>query len=199
MSLDTEQALKQAVLALYSADANQQAQANTWLNAFQQRHEAWQVSFSLIAADQPQEMLFFAVTLLVRKVKADWGKLDAQTKQELHRAVRLKFEQVLSWPMVPPLVLRQMCLLLAAVAGSSGGEGASELVGSTKAMLASPTGAQLGLELLTALAEECEDLDRVRRLALVNVLLPRLREVLGWVGSLLSQALEQLQGEAPTL
>jgi hypothetical protein len=50
------------------------------------------------------------------------------------------------------------------------------------------------MELLTALGEECEDLDRVRRLALVNVLLPRAREVFGWLGQLLASALEQPPG-----
>ncbi len=62
-----------------------------------------------------------------------------------------------------------------------------------KALLGSGS-TQLGLELLTALGEECEDLDRVRRLALVNVLLPRAREVLAWLGQLLASALEQSPG-----
>ncbi len=161
--------MKQAVYALYSSDAVQQAQANQWLTSFQHTHDAWHVSFRLVAPDQPQELLFFAVTLLVRKVKADWGKLEPQTRQELNQAIRwdphpaagmsacgescqprlhpsnpvdkvqslrpprhcerrAKFQEVLSWPTVPPLVLRQLCLLLAAVVGSSGGEGANELV-----------------------------------------------------------------------
>ncbi len=34
----------------------------------------------------------------------------------------------------------------------------------------------------------------MRRLALVNVLLPRVREVLGWLGQLLAAALEQPLG-----
>ena len=85
---EAEQTVKQAVYALYSADAVQQAQANQWLTAFQQSNEAWHVSFRLISSDQPQELLFFAATLLVRKVKADWGKLEPLLRQELGQAVR---------------------------------------------------------------------------------------------------------------
>ncbi|GAB4818769.1 hypothetical protein N2152v2_005815 [Parachlorella kessleri] len=191
---EAEQTVKQAVYALYSADAVQQAQANQWLTAFQQSNEAWQVSFRLISRDQPQELLFFAATLLVRKVKADWGRLEPPLRQELGQATRAKFQEVLSWPAVPPLVLRQLCLLLATVVGSSGGEGTDDIISQAKALLGSPS-TQLGLELLTALGEECEDLDRVRRQALVGVLLPRAREVFGWLGQLLATALEQVPGE----
>lgn len=115
----------------------------------------------------------------------------------LHRTVapprRSKFQEVLGWPAPPPpLVLRQLCVLLAAAAGSGGGEGAAELVAQAKALLGPATA--LGLELLTAVADEAEDLDRVRRLALVNVLAPFVREVLDVLGQLLAQALKQLPG-----
>lgn len=88
MSLETEQSVRQAVYALYSSDAVQQAQANQFLTNFQQSHEAWHVSFRLLAPDQPQELLFFAATLLVRKVKSDWGKLQPGQRQELNQAIR---------------------------------------------------------------------------------------------------------------
>ena len=105
---------------------------------------------------------------------------------------RSKFEAALGWPRVGQLVLRQLCVLLAAVAGASCGSGASELV--TQALGQLGGGSQaLGLQLLTALAHEAEDLDRARRLALVNVLLPRAREALGALGDLLAGAPQQLQ------
>lgn len=109
---------------------------------------------------------------------------------------RAKFEEALGWPGVPLLVLRQLCLLLAATVGSSGGEGGGEVVARAKALLGgAPAQQALALELLGALAEEAEDLDRVRRLVLVNGLLPRAREVFGWLGQLLAGALEHLAGE----
>lgn len=96
-------------------------------------------------------------------------------------------------------MLRQLCALLAALSGAAGGDGASDLATHGLGMLgqggAGPHQA-LGLQLLTALAQEAEDLDRVRRLALVNVLLPRAREVLGAIGALLSAAAAQLKQQA---
>lgn len=98
---------------------------------------------------------------------------------------------MLGWPRVGDLVLRQQCCLLAAVSGASGGEGASELVSQALGLL--PSNSLLALRLLTALAEEAEELDRARRLALVNVLLPRARELLGALGALLASAEAQLR------
>jgi hypothetical protein len=96
----------------------------------------------------------------------------------------------LGWHNLSHLVLRQLCALLAATAGASGGEGANELA--TQALKLLPSNTALALHLLTALAEEAEGLDRVRRLALVNVLGSRSRELLGALGSLLAAAAQQL-------
>lgn len=106
---------------------------------------------------------------------------------------RAKFQEALSWQPPPgELVLRQQCALLAALCGAAGGDGANELA--TQALqLAQGGSTALGLQLLTALAQEVEDLERVRRLALVNVLAPRGREVLGALGALLAAASQQLQ------
>ncbi|KAL4452382.1 hypothetical protein ABPG75_008044 [Micractinium tetrahymenae] len=187
-----------------------QAQANAWLTAFQGRPEAWQVPFELLAPGQPGEVQFFGATVLVRKVRSEWGKLEPGSRQGLSQAIRNKFQEVLAWPGQgqPPasdLVLRQLCTLLAAVAGASGGSGATELGTQALGLLrsAAHTGPAdrsqlaLALHLLTALAHEAEDLDRVRRQALVNVLLPRAREVLGALGALLAAAAAQLAAGDP--
>lgn len=103
---------------------------------------------------------------------------------------------MLGWPACSDLVLRQLCALLAALAGAAGGEGASDLATQALGLLGPAGGgprAALGLQLLTALAHEAEDLDRTRRLALVNVLQPRAREVLAALGALLGAAAPQLQ------
>lgn len=93
-------------------------------------------------------------------------------------------------------MLRQLCALLAAVAGASGGVGAAELGAQALGLLRSAAHDQsqmaLALRLLTALAQEAEDLDRLRRQALVNVLLPQAGEVLGALGGLLTVAAAQL-------
>ncbi|KAI3438234.1 hypothetical protein D9Q98_000671 [Chlorella vulgaris] len=181
-----------ALHALYHAnDTTQQAQANDWLTSFQRSDAAWQVPFVLLVPQQPDEVQFFAATLLVRKVRSEWTKLDAPSRQGLNQAIRTRFQEVLGWPRVGDLVLRQQCCLLAAVSGASGGEGASELVSQALGLL--PSNSLLALRLLTALAEEAEELDRARRLALVNVLLPRARELLGALGALLASAEAQLR------
>lgn len=80
----------QALQALYSPATSpaQKAQANHWLTAFQRSAEAWQVPFALLAADQAQEVQFFATTLLVRKVRSEWTKLDVGSRQGLGQACR---------------------------------------------------------------------------------------------------------------
>lgn len=99
---------------------------------------------------------------------------------------------MLGWPGAADLVLRQQCALLAALCGAAGGEGASELAGQALGLARGGSPA-LGLRLLTALAQEADSLDRTRRLALVAVLQPRSREVLGILGGLLAAAAEQLR------
>lgn len=99
--------------------------------------------------------------------------------------VRSKLQEALAWqPPPPPMVMRQLCAVLAAAVGGSGGEGVTELAMQAVVLLGGQQPG-LGLALLTALAQEAEDLDRVRRLALVNVLRPHMREVLAALGGLL--------------
>ena len=81
-------ALKQAVTALYSGDWAQQTQANAWLASWQQSQEAWAAAFALLAVDQPQDLQFFAATVLARKVKAEWPKLEVGHRQSLNQAIR---------------------------------------------------------------------------------------------------------------
>ena len=94
---------------------------------------------------------------------------------------------MLAWPSAPAGVLRHMCVLLAAVCGATGGEGASDLATQALALTSRLPTPDLGLELLGSLAEEADDLDRGRRLALVTVLLPRSRDVLTAMASLLAE------------
>lgn len=78
-----------AVRALYGAqDAAQQQMANQWLIDFQQSEQAWHIPFVLLVPEQPDEVQFFAATLLVRKIRMEWVKLDQASRQELAQAVR---------------------------------------------------------------------------------------------------------------
>lgn len=65
-----------------------QAQANAWLTAFQGSAEAWQVPFELLTPSRPGEVQFFGVTVLVRKVRSEWGRLEAGNRQALSQAIR---------------------------------------------------------------------------------------------------------------
>ena len=89
LAMATPEQVVAAVHALYhGANLTQKAQANHWLTAFQQSTEAWQVPFALLVPEQPEEVQFFAATLLVRKVRTDWCKLDAGSRQGLSQAIR---------------------------------------------------------------------------------------------------------------
>lgn len=88
MSSTAEQVVA-AVRVLYGPhNAAQQAQANAWLTAFQHSPEAWQVPFALLAPGHPGEVQFFGATLLVRKVRSEWSKLDVGSRQGLGQAIR---------------------------------------------------------------------------------------------------------------
>ena len=78
-----------AVHALYGGHGlAAQAAANTWLTGFQASGDAWRLPFALLEAGQPPEVLFFATTLLLRKVRGEWAKLDAPSRQGLAAAIR---------------------------------------------------------------------------------------------------------------
>jgi hypothetical protein len=93
-----------AVRALYGAhNPAQQAQANAWLTAFQHSQEAWQVPLVLLAPEQPEDVQFFAATVLVRKVRTEWSKLDADSRQSLQQAIRC---------VLPPFTTLIQCLFV---------------------------------------------------------------------------------------
>lgn len=85
----TAQQVVAAVRVLYGPPSvAAQAQANAWLTAFQGSPDAWQVPFELVAPGQPSEVQFFGTTVLVRKVRSEWGRLEAGDRQGLNQAIR---------------------------------------------------------------------------------------------------------------
>lgn len=85
------------------------------------------------------------------------------------------------------LFLRQLCLLQAASHVTDGKAFVDELV--TQAMRILQSNPQMGIELLTAVAEESEDLDRGRRAEAISAIVQRASEVLGYLGVMLTQTL----------
>lgn len=85
----TAEQVAAAVRVLYGPHSvAAQAQANAWLTAFQASPEAWQVPFDLLAPGCPGEVHFFGATVLVRKVRSEWGRLEAGNRQALSQAIR---------------------------------------------------------------------------------------------------------------
>lgn len=192
MSIGAE-SVRQAVLALYRGNLAQQADANTWLTDFQKSTEAWQTAHELLQQTEPQEIQFFAASLLIRKVRSEWARTDPALQQQLQTAFTTTFQDVLTWNNASPLVLRQLCLLQAAVLASPapGHPTAVDLV--VKAIALLHIQPDIALELLTAIAEEVDDLQPRRRAVLATSLLSNAPEVYGALGALLTQALQQAQ------
>lgn len=199
--------VRQAVLALYRGDPNQAQQANSWLIQFQQSPEAWQTGHALVNADEPPEIQFFAASLLVRKVRAEWHSTDPALQSQLQAAFARSFQNALTWEGASPLVLRQLCLLQAAAmpappaVGENGGSGSATATGGTnellnKALTLLHTNPGIALELLTAIAEETDDLQPRRRVAIVTLLLSTASQVYLAMATLLMQSLQQGQHTA---
>jgi hypothetical protein len=197
--------VRQAVLALYRGDPNQAQEANSWLITFQQSPEAWQTGHALVNTDEPPEIQFFAASLLVRKVRAEWHSTGPGLQCQLQAAFASTFQNALTWTGASPLVLRQLCLLQAAAmstpraVGENGGNGtatggSSELLNKALALL--HINPSIALELLTAIAEETDDLQPRRRVAIVTLLLSTSSQVYSAMATLLMQALQQGQNTA---
>lgn len=181
-----EDTVVQAVIALYTGNTTQQTQANQWLTSFQQTNEAWQAGLNLLTVNQRPEIQFFAATLLVRKTRSDWGKLEPSTRHAMHQTFNVKLQEALNWQPPNSLVVRQLCVLLAAIVGAANGEGACEAVNLAMSMLQSNP--ILCFELLAALGEEEEDLDRVHRAGLVKQLQLQSADVLRMLGDVIDNA-----------
>jgi hypothetical protein len=193
--------VRQAVLALYRGDQAQQGIANSWLIAFQQSPEAWQTAHALVNKDEPPEIQFFAASLLVRKVRAEFYSTDPALQCQLQGAFASIFQDALTWPGASPLVLRQLCLLQAATMSTppvvAVGEGGNNIGNSNdlldKALALLHINPSIALELLTAIAEETDDLQARRRTAIVTVLLSTSPQVYNAMAALLMQSLQQAQ------
>jgi len=79
---------RQAVQSLYSWDSARQTQANAWLSEFQQTEAAWKACCALLQKDESYEIQFLATSLLLRKVRSDWSRIQLPLKVELRHSFR---------------------------------------------------------------------------------------------------------------
>lgn len=181
--MDVHQRLREATLALYHGNQEAQSKANEWLTEFQRSPEAWQGAYDVFGQNEPLEVLFLSVSILLRKTRLEWHKLGSEN---LHHQLRTAFGQMLSgalsWiPPPPSPLLRQLCLLqAAALAPPSSPDQAVTLCNQALSMLSStaPPIPLVGMELLQVIAEEAEDLEVRRSGQLVDVLIRQTAVVL---------------------
>ncbi|WIA10180.1 hypothetical protein OEZ85_010384 [Tetradesmus obliquus] len=110
--------------------------------------------------------------MLLSKVRADWHKLSAEQQSHIGTVISNKFQLFVSQAQAK-LALQRLGLLLAAVASLSGPQACATFAGQCVGMLSGGEGVQhhmseCALSMLTALAEEVNNMDRGRRRDLVS-------------------------------
>ncbi|WIA30245.1 hypothetical protein OEZ86_000336 [Tetradesmus obliquus] len=110
--------------------------------------------------------------MLLSKVRADWHKLSAEQQSQIGTVISNKFQLFVSQAQAK-LALQRLGLLLAAVASLSGPQACATFAGQCVGMLSGGEGVQhhmseCALSMLTALAEEVNNMDRGRRRDLVS-------------------------------
>ncbi|KAI9913000.1 hypothetical protein PsorP6_005830 [Peronosclerospora sorghi] len=118
-----------AMQALYGMDgAEQQREANEFLNAFVASDAAWGVGFHILQDETlnlPSEALFFAATMLHMKVRKEWVQLSAEQKTGMSASLQmltqvLRYGNRLSFHDGP--LARKLCAIYAVVLISSPGD-----------------------------------------------------------------------------
>lgn len=84
---DTQQFLL-AVAAAQGLDAQQQQQANRWLQDFQQTDQVWPVALLVLGQDVSAEVLFFTANMLHVQAKTSWKQLSHEVRSAILTAVR---------------------------------------------------------------------------------------------------------------
>jgi hypothetical protein len=81
--------LGQALSALFSLDSEAQQQANSWIQTFAAKPEAWNAALTLIDSHQAPEVSFFCANLLLSKTRSEWLQLQHAERHQLQEAFRL--------------------------------------------------------------------------------------------------------------
>eukprot|EP00897_Mesotaenium_endlicherianum_P008044 jgi/Mesen1/7268/ME000373S06327 len=177
----------EAITMLYS-DPNhlRKAEANAWLTAVAETNAAWGVGLNLLEAGSV-EVRYFCANMLLRKVHSEWSFASPDLRAEITAHLCAKLAAYMAAPGAPPVVVNRVCLVVAAIAerspphaaaaagGLPGGEqgmtlNTSGLISNALQAAAAAPGGEVGeqtiavvLALLQAIAEESEQLDRMRR------------------------------------
>jgi hypothetical protein len=179
--------VRHAIAALYSSAGDQAAQANLFLQQVQQTEAAWHIGIQLCNVNEPTQVQFFAVSLLLRKVRTCWHATLPSTRQSLCSAFAGLFESALQCT-VSTVVMRQLCLLQAAVVDEESGIAPLGLLQQAERIL--HTQGLVALELLAAMAQESQNFGRLRRERVIKALSSRTYDVLTLLGGLISDALQ---------
>ncbi|CAL8466105.1 g5641 [Coccomyxa elongata] len=122
--------------------------------------------------------------MLFNKARRDFGRLQPSERASLLTLIRSLLQDSAASPQAS--VVQQRLTLVLAIMTAMEGEEASDALISDAMRIASTGGVRLGLDVLKALAEEGDGLERRRRNALLPVLIRRCPEVCGLVGQALS-------------
>lgn len=166
----------QAVAALYGTNAAARAEANSWLVALAASPRAWAAAAVLLAHAQA-EVRHFGANMLLGKCRTDWAGLPADAQAGLRAQL---WEQASGGAEADlraspggalSMLTRRLCIVLGAAAAAGGAESAAACAQQALGAAAgSGAAAALSLELLVALAEEVDRLDRARRPAVCTAL-----------------------------
>eukprot|EP00897_Mesotaenium_endlicherianum_P007712 jgi/Mesen1/696/ME000109S_10921 len=144
--------LEAAVKALlFSPDAEQRQLANAWLSSFCQEPRAWSVALYFVfpppgVAAASDDARFFALNIVLSKLRADWSELSVADAGEIFEAVLRQLPGVAAGG----LLRSRLCLVIAAAAAVTGADTCYELV----EVMTRDASYDVALEVLTALADE---------------------------------------------
>lgn len=131
--------------------------ANEWITRFVTLPSAWAVSLYLAfpppqsASGKAPDVRFFALNLLLSKIRSDWSQLPAEDAQEIYEVLMRQLPIDLENRMVGA----RLCLVVSSAAALAGANTCYDLVGSIVGYEGLPTiTGPLALELLINLAEE---------------------------------------------
>lgn len=98
---DHAPALAAVVDALYGGSGPDQAQANSWLNAFSNQPAAWDAGLALLDPARPEQTRFFCANMLLTKARKEWHRLPGDRQAQLGAAIRCGAARPALWRILP--------------------------------------------------------------------------------------------------
>ena len=129
-----------------------------------------------------QEVQFFAANLLLNKVRREWGRLPAESQGQLSQAFSARLnEMVGAGDQVARVVVNRVAMVMAVAAVQTSVKAAEAVLNSMLQTLAAGAGSDSNLrtvvQVINAVAEESEGLERAKRGPVVRMLNVRADEV----------------------